>query len=64
MGKLKTMALDQSIILAGIVEGISTGIISDCLKNLLPEKFSPASDWEVLFVIGGWRNTGSCPGPI
>jgi hypothetical protein len=47
--KLKTMALDQSIILAGIVEGISTGIISDCLKNLLPEKFSPASDWEVLF---------------
>ncbi len=47
--KLKSRALAQNTILVGVVEGISTGIISECLKNGLPESGYPASDWEILF---------------
>ncbi|HHV19353.1 MAG TPA: DNA double-strand break repair nuclease NurA [Thermoanaerobacterales bacterium] len=47
--KLKNRALSQNTILVGIVEGISTGVISECLKDRLPKSGYPASDWEILF---------------
>ncbi len=47
--KLKSRALTQNTILVGVVEGISTGIISECLKNVLPWSGYPPSDWEILF---------------
>ena len=47
--KLKSRALDGDIILVGVVEGISTNLISQCLKDELPEVIYYASDWEILF---------------
>lgn len=47
--KLKIQALAQNTLLVGVVEGISTGVISECLKNRLPKSGYPASDWEILF---------------
>lgn len=47
--KLKEEAISQKVLLAGVVEGISTGIISQCLKDALDMDGFPASDWEILF---------------
>lgn len=47
--KLKNRALAEHIILVGVVEGISTNLISQCLKDDLPEVIYHALDWEVLF---------------
>jgi len=47
--KLKSRALAEHTLLVGVVEGISTNLISQCLKDDLPEVVYQASDWEVLF---------------
>lgn len=47
--KLKKLAIKENVLLAGVVEGISTGIISQCLKDVLNMDGFPASDWEILF---------------
>jgi len=47
--KLKSRALARDVILVGVVEGISTNLISQCLKDELPEVIFQASDWEILF---------------
>lgn len=47
--KLKNQAIAQNTLLVGVVEGISTGLISSCLKSWLQPVANPASDWEVLF---------------
>lgn len=47
--RLKSRALAQNTILVGVVEGISTNVISECLKSELTESEYPASDWEILF---------------
>ena len=47
--KLKSLALAKNIILVGVVEGISTNLISQCLKDDLAEAIHHASDWEILF---------------
>ncbi|NLZ54856.1 MAG: DNA double-strand break repair nuclease NurA [Thermoanaerobacteraceae bacterium] len=47
--ELKSRALAGHIILVGVVEGISTNLISQCLKDDLSEAFHQASDWEILF---------------
>ncbi|ADL06823.1 NurA domain protein [Thermosediminibacter oceani DSM 16646] len=47
--KLKEAALDSGTLLAGVVEGISTRVISSALKGVLPEAVTGACDWELLF---------------
>ncbi|MCR4430238.1 MAG: DNA double-strand break repair nuclease NurA [Tepidanaerobacteraceae bacterium] len=47
--KLKQKALDNGTILVGVVEGISTGIISSVLDDVMPQLSYRAMDWEVLF---------------
>lgn len=47
--KLKSLALARDTILVGVVEGISTNLISQCLRGELPEIIHQASDWEILF---------------
>ncbi len=46
---LKNRALAQDAVLVGVVEGISTNIISSCLEDVLNLGGFPASDWEILF---------------
>lgn len=47
--KLKQKALEHGTLLAGVVEGISTGIISSALENVMPQIPYRAMDWEMLF---------------
>jgi hypothetical protein len=47
--KLKEEAFSVDTLLVGVVEGISTAIISSCLKGELDETLSFALDWELLF---------------
>jgi hypothetical protein len=47
--KLKSRAIAKNTILVGVVEGISTSVISECLKDRLPKSGYPVSDWEILF---------------
>jgi len=49
--KLKEEVLSREIILVGVVESISTAIISSCLKDELSSLLSYALDWELLFGI-------------
>lgn len=48
-GDLKKAAIDKNILLVGVVEGITTKIISASLKESLPESMKGACDWELLF---------------
>jgi hypothetical protein len=47
--KLKNKALEVGTLLVGVVEGISTSIISESLKDELPCAMTYALDWEMLF---------------
>lgn len=47
--ELKKSAIDRGILLVGVVEGITTKIISSALRESLPETMKEASDWELLF---------------
>lgn len=47
--KLKEAALSRDVILVGVVEGISTNLIGQFIKDDLPEAKYMASDWEILF---------------
>jgi len=47
--RLKAKALFQNTIIVGIVEGISTGVISQNLQSYLPATLEEALDWEMLF---------------
>jgi len=49
--KLKNEAFSRETILVGVVENISTAIISSCLKDELSDLLSYALDWELLFGI-------------
>lgn len=49
--KLKNEAFSAGTILVGVVEGISTDIISSCLKEELGDLLNYALDWELLFGI-------------
>ncbi|MDN5331704.1 MAG: hypothetical protein PWP45_929 [Tepidanaerobacteraceae bacterium] len=46
---LKEAAINKGILLAGVVEGISTKVVSATLKESLPEAVREACDWELLF---------------
>ncbi|SHM19577.1 NurA domain-containing protein [Caldanaerovirga acetigignens] len=46
---LKKEAIDREILLVGVVEGITTKIISNVLREFLPEAVRGACDWELLF---------------
>ncbi len=47
--RLCEAAMVKGTVLVGVVEGISTRIISSTMKNELPAALSHASDWEMLF---------------
>lgn len=49
--RLKNKALSQDTLVVGIVEGISTGVISNCLRDELPSSMGEALDWEILFCL-------------
>ncbi|MDI3480981.1 MAG: hypothetical protein PWQ97_636 [Tepidanaerobacteraceae bacterium] len=47
--RLKQKALEHETLLVGVVEGISTGIISSTLEDAMPHFSYRAMDWEMLF---------------
>lgn len=46
--ELKDLALSRETVLVGVVEGISTGVIGDALRQDLPPSLFQAADWELL----------------
>lgn len=49
--QIKNVALNKNVIVAGIVEGISTSLISSLIRELLPSVFKYSADWEILLGI-------------
>jgi len=46
--QIKDIALKNDVVIAGLVEGISTSVISGSINKGLPPEFKHAADWEIL----------------